>query len=139
MNADAKRGFYQRAASDAALLLLVGFEDPPANTRPRVERGWTDDLLSEQPKEDYFPRVALTFPADEVIAGPVGEIRVQVDIFVWLNDAALEAIDARLLELFDEKVWTYAGQRFYSRALGARDEDATPPLRRSRDYLIKVD
>lgn len=142
MNADAKAGFYQRAATDATLLNLVGYEkkaDGSASTRPRIQRGWSDDLLSTEPKESYFPRIAITFPADDPISGPVGEIRAQVDIFDWLNDARLEAADLRMRELFDEKVWHHNGQRFYSHALPARDEDATAPLRRSRDYLIKVD
>lgn len=132
--ARAEEGFFRRLRGDAELVSLIG-------AGARILPGWPADTLQAAD----FPR--LTF----YLFGPgprrpgFERLRAAVDEWVWPTGTAggrpkLLAVDARLLALFDEQLWTYDGVRVWSYALGFRDAPAPPTraMRRTREIVLEA-
>lgn len=128
-----------RLAFDPLLGILVGRDE---TGEVRVYAGWPAEPL-ERPSAAEFPRITLIRAADLTIRPTVGEVEIQLDLWVWPTGAsgglaALGEIDTRVRQLLDEAHWTYEDARLYAVDLGGRDVPAEPgrPLRRTRRIRV---
>lgn len=129
----AEEAFYARCAADPQLVGAIGSDGGVV----RIYPGWPTDTqqAGDYPRVTYFG-----------MAGPgtgVHAVRIQVDVWAWPGaadpDGALQAIDGRLLELFDRQSWIHAGRRVYGHDLGGRNMPGPgAALRRMREFSLGV-
>lgn len=132
--AAAERGAYERMRGDAQLSALLG-------PGVRIIPDWPHDRLEER----HCPRVTYyTFGPAPPVRG-VARVRLALDLWVWPSGehggrARLLEIDARVVELFDERDWTFDGHWIIAQAGAFRDFPSGPtsPMRRHREIVLDV-
>jgi len=132
--AAAERGAYERMKEDAQLASLLG-------PGVRIIPDWPHDQLDER----HCPRVTFYVLGPAPVARGVARARLALDLWVWPSGAnggrtRLLDIDRRLVELFDERDWVFAGHWIVARAGAFRDFPAAPtsPMRRHREIMLDV-
>lgn len=130
----AEEAFYRRLQGDAELTALLG-------AGARILPGWPGDTLQAAD----CPRLTFYLFGPGPLRPGFERIRVTLDAWVWPTGTGqgrpkLLAVDARLLALFDEQMWSYQGVRVWSYSLGFRDAPAPPdrPLRRTREIILEA-
>lgn len=103
---------WDRLSNDVTLVGLVGTDE---TGEIRLTPDWPTDTLTAG---DY-PRITATLPTDTPNRA-IRDTLVQLDIFIHQNAdiGVLEQIDERLRQLLHDQVWSYAGNRVYSTAVG---------------------
>lgn len=132
--AAAERGAFARMTGDAQLAALLG-------PGVRIFPDWPHDQLDER----HCPRVTYYVFGPAPLVRGVARARLALDIWVWPSGGnggrtRLLEIDSRIVELFDERNWTYADHWIVARAGAFRDFPAAPtsPMRRHREILLDV-
>ena len=132
--AAAERSAYERMRDDPQLAVLLG---PGA----RIVPDWPHDRLEERdcPRVTYY-----TFGPAPLVRG-VARVRLALDLWVWPSGAdggrtRLIEIDGRIVELFDEANWLFAGYWIVAQAGAFRDFPSGPtsPMRRHREIVLDV-
>lgn len=137
---EAEAGLLARLREDGALEWLLG--DVAPSGVPRIMDAWIAELL-ERPVELEFPRGSIIRAADDFLAASFGEVRLQLDWWVWPSGKRggrerVDALDARTLGLLDDVHWTYGSIRLHAYALPGVRSGTGRLLRRGRDFNIGV-
>lgn len=108
---DGGESFAERAGNDATLKTLLLTK---ASGLARVEGGWPESLT----EQSGFPRITFSVSRRPIRPGVI-DFDLEVQAWVWPSgenggSERMEAIDARLLELFDEARWTSGDYRWNS-------------------------
>lgn len=128
----AERALYERLTGDAALAALLG-----AGTR--IFPTWPSDTLQEAD----FPRITFYCFGPPPRRPGFQRVRATLDLWAWPTGGAggrgkVLALDGRVMELLDERHFTYGAHRLYTTAGAFRDSGGGGRLRRSRDITIEA-
>lgn len=133
---DAGASFAARAGNDATLKQLLLLK---ASGLARVEGGWPEDITDQT----GFPRITFSVSRRPVRSPAVIDFELEVQAWVWPSGAAggsgrMEAVDVRLLQLFDEARWLYSGVRWNSLVMLASDQHFGPQQAFMRSMIVEM-
>ena len=130
------REMVARMRSDATLRGITG-ADPGDATAARVYRGYPTALLAN-PQSASFPRITLMRVAGDIRRPGRGTVRGRVDLWSYDSIAELDAMEVRVVELFDEVHWTVGGVHFYAFSVGSSERTGRAPRSRLHTFEVQV-